>query len=44
MVLFSEIDIPEDRPISAEVMYDVKSLNKNLKQKKKKIFEEKYVG
>ena len=23
-----EADIPEDRPISAEAMYDVKSLNK----------------
>ena len=31
----SEADIPEDRPISAEVLYDVKSLNKKKKKKKK---------
>ena len=28
-----EADIPEDRPISAEAMYDVKSLNKKKKKK-----------
>ena len=37
MIQFSEAEILEDRPISAEVMYDVKSLNENEKPKKSKL-------
>ena len=33
---FKEADIPEDRPRSAEVMYDVNYMNKKKKKKKKK--------